>query len=284
MSRNPFWPETENDWHEIDTRNASLEDKTPRILHPKLNSWKTKLRLGREAARQYGGEPSDAGFVCDLFGHISQLPQILAGFGIKGGFLWRGLAPQKKANFFWEGADGTRLLCYQFGRAGYCDYDYDVRRSTQHEVLFDAERGRVDLKEFLDKESARTPLAPLIIFDGGDHLEYDEEHYRLLFEQKSGADFPYEITHSTLDGYLDDMLLHVGELQDVVRGELRDTGCAPQIPVEWGGFQERFAFELKPGFRVFDSTGKELPYQRLAQTMNRNKTRRRVCRGANCRS
>ncbi|MCB0049978.1 MAG: hypothetical protein KDE24_10605, partial [Caldilinea sp.] len=42
------------------------------------------LRLGREIARSFGVEPSNAGFVCDLFGHNSQMPQIFAGFGIRG--------------------------------------------------------------------------------------------------------------------------------------------------------------------------------------------------------
>ncbi|MDD5139801.1 MAG: glycoside hydrolase family 38 C-terminal domain-containing protein [Verrucomicrobiales bacterium] len=368
------------------------------------------LRLGREVARQYGGVPSDAGFVCDLFGHIGQLPQLLAGFGIKGGFIWRGLAPRKTAHFLWEGSDGTRLPCYRFGRNGYCDYGADVRRITQPDMPFEVERGRKDLKAFLDKEAARATLPPLIVFDGGDHLEYDTEHYQLMFAQKAGAEFPYEINHSTLDAYLDDMLLHADKITDVVRGELRDTGRAPQIqdgswlipsvlssrvwikqanadcqtqlchwaepfgavakalagheypqgylevawrwllmnhphdsicgcsidavhedmkfrfaqsrqiaarqtteslrtltaavagevaprelrvlvanplprelnepveltlqiPAEWQCFQEGFGFELKPGFRVFDDTGKELPYQRLAQALNRTKTR-----------
>ena len=48
------------------------------------------LRLGREIARNFGGIPSSAGYMCDIFGHISQMPQILAGFGISAAFLWRG--------------------------------------------------------------------------------------------------------------------------------------------------------------------------------------------------
>ena len=40
------------------------------------------LRFGRETVRTFGGRPPDAGFLCDMFGHNSQLPQILAGFGI----------------------------------------------------------------------------------------------------------------------------------------------------------------------------------------------------------
>src|ERR1019366_1753506 len=67
------------------------------------------IRLGRKIARQLGGVPSDAGFVCDLFGHISQLPQVFAGFGIKGALVWRGIEPLKSAHFIWQGSDGTRL-------------------------------------------------------------------------------------------------------------------------------------------------------------------------------
>src|SRR5205085_8260837 len=49
------------------------------------------LRCGREQARQFGGQTSAAGYVCDMFGHNSQLPQIFAGFGITGALVWRGL-------------------------------------------------------------------------------------------------------------------------------------------------------------------------------------------------
>ena len=48
------------------------------------------LALGRSIARALGGVPSSAGFACDLFGHISQLPQIFAGFSIRAGLVWRG--------------------------------------------------------------------------------------------------------------------------------------------------------------------------------------------------
>ena len=40
------------------------------------------LRLGRRLVRSLGGQPSNAGFINDTFGHNSQTPQILAGFGI----------------------------------------------------------------------------------------------------------------------------------------------------------------------------------------------------------
>jgi hypothetical protein len=370
------------------------------------------LRLGRKMARDFGAEPSDAGFVCDLFGHIGQLPQLFAGFGIKGAFLWRGLEPRKTAHFLWQGSDGTRLPCYRFGRAGYCDYTYDVRRCTQQDVPFEPARARKDLFAFLAKEAKRSAVPPILVFDGGDHLEYDADHYRVLFSQKPSAEFPYAIVHSTLDDYLDDLLAHASKITDVVVGELRETGQRPsvedmqwlipgvlssrvgikqanaacqmllchwaepfgavaqrfaaaeypagfldvawhwllmnhphdsicgcsvdevhedmkyrfaqcqqigerttteslraltasvagevgakelrvlvanpltrqldgpveltlQIPAEWQCFQEQFGFELKPGFRIYDTNGREVAYQRLAQDLNRTKVRAR---------
>jgi len=366
------------------------------------------IRLGRQLARDFGGVPSNAGFVCDLFGHIGQLPQILKGFGAIGGLIWRGVEPRATSHVIWEGADGTQLFCYRFGRAGYCDYSWDVRKSTEPDLVFEEEKAKSDLLTFLKKEADKTAIPPMIVFDGGDHLEYDDDHYRLLFSQETDREFPYEVVHSTLDGYLQEMLKHSGEIKDVIRGELRETGklqgdedlqwlipgvlssrvwikqdnarcqtllcqwaepfataattflgaeyptgyldvawkwllqnhphdsicgcsidevhrdmvfrfaqCSQiaegqtnetlrllaasvagevnpneirvlvanpltseidepinltlQIPEEWAGYQEFFAFENKPAFRIFDAEGSELPYQLLDQEMGRVK-------------
>lgn len=192
-------------------------------------SFVRNLRLGRQIVRDLGGRPSDAGFVCDLFGHISQLPQIFAGFGIKGAFLWRGLEPRATALLLWEGADGTRLPTYRFGRAGYGDYTYDVRRSTQPDTWFDAERSKRDHLAFIAKETARSPLPPVLLFDGGDHLQFDSDHYRVLRSLQPADGLPGPIEHTTLDDYLDDILPEAGQIADVVRGELREYAREPMI-------------------------------------------------------
>lgn len=192
------------------------------------------LRLGRKIARQLGGTPSDAGFVCDLFGHISQLPQLFSGFGIKGALLWRGIEPRKSAHFIWEGADGTRIACYRFARVGYCDYSYEVRRCFKPDQPFDRARSRKDHLAYLAKEAKRSEIPPILAFDGGDHLEYDEDHYGVLFSLKPGPSFPYSVVHSTLDDYLDEVLAHRARIKDVVRGELRETARLPGIEdMQW---------------------------------------------------
>lgn len=192
-------------------------------------SYVRNLRLGRQIVRDVGGRPSHAGFACDLFGHISQLPQIFAGFGLKGAFIWRGVEQRASAHFLWEAADGTRLPTYRFGRAGYGDYAYQVRRGTQLDTWFDAERSRADHVTFINGEAARSTLPPVLVFDGCDHLEFDSDHYRVLQSLKNDPTLPGPVVHSTLDGYLADLLPHVRRLRDVVRGELREYGSAPLV-------------------------------------------------------
>jgi alpha-mannosidase/mannosylglycerate hydrolase len=186
------------------------------------------IRLGREVARNFGATPSDAGFVCDTFGHIGQLPQIFRGFGIRGAFLWRGIEPRKNAHFRWQASDGSEVICLRFGRTGYCDYTYDVRHSTEHGYTFDGQKAVEDLNEFLARESARVAIPPMLLLDGGDHLEYDDNHYRTLFGQKTSGEFPYQVEHSSLDAYLEEVLSHEDQITDVVRGELRES-AAPSI-------------------------------------------------------
>ena len=49
------------------------------------------LLLGHAKARAYGAKDAmKYGYVCDIFGHIAQLPQILQGFGIQGALMQRG--------------------------------------------------------------------------------------------------------------------------------------------------------------------------------------------------
>ncbi len=186
------------------------------------------LRLGRQVARSFGAEPSNAGFVCDIFGHTSQLPQILAGFGIRGAFIWRGCNVTEKRQLLWRGADGTVLPAYRFGRRGYCSYAFSVRHAFTPGRLFDPEEADQDLFTYIQEELAATDTDAVLLFDGGDHQEWDRDVYNVL---KRRIALPYEegmeIVHSSLDAYLEEMLAQVERLQTQVEGELREPGREP---------------------------------------------------------
>jgi alpha-mannosidase/mannosylglycerate hydrolase len=185
------------------------------------------LKLGRQWVRDLGGQPSEAGFVCDLFGHNSQMPQIFAGFNIRGGFIWRGNNQAAERHLRWRGADGTELACYRFGRIGYCEYAAYVRFGREPEHVFDAAETETALAAFLDREAAATKLAPILLFDGCDHQEWDRQTYAVLAPRIGAPDGRYDIQHTSLDGYLADMLAEAGQIGPQVSGELREPGTLP---------------------------------------------------------
>lgn len=189
------------------------------------------LRLGREIARSLGARPSSAAFACDLFGHASQMPQIFAGFGIQGGFIWRGTNTQGRRNVLWTGADGTLLPCIRFGEVGYCDFSVKVRGGGDHTTHETDTAGFLDrLEEYLAHEALVTDVDPILMFDGCDHQEWDQSAYTMLLQRMARADDRFEIVHSSLDGYLDEMLPQQDRIQTRLAGELREPGLQARRP------------------------------------------------------
>jgi alpha-mannosidase len=185
------------------------------------------LRLGRQVARELGGQPSSAGFMCDMFGHNSQMPQILTGFGIRGGFLWRGANQVDQHLMRWRGADGTELPCYRFGKIGYCSYAVQVRGANPTDLRPTPELVEERLQAFLLEEDAKTSIGPLLLFDGGDHMEWDSKAYEVLASHLGKNNGQFEIEHSSLEAYLDGLVSAAGEIECVAEGELREPGLYP---------------------------------------------------------
>jgi mannosylglycerate hydrolase len=74
------------------------------------------LLIGRAVCEHFGGRPSPAGYLPDSFGHPLQLPQILAGFGIRTFLFSRGLGDEFDEvgiAFRWTAPDGSAVLALQ---------------------------------------------------------------------------------------------------------------------------------------------------------------------------
>ena len=83
---------------------------------------------GFDICKSYGAPPMKCGYVPDIFGHNSQMPQILGGFGIQSAVLYRGVGDYLKDAFCWEGADGSRVLAMKLDRErSYSNFYYAVR-------------------------------------------------------------------------------------------------------------------------------------------------------------
>ena len=182
------------------------------------------IQRGRSIARSFGTAPSNAGFVCDLFGHNSQMPQIFAGFGIKGGFVWRGLNHLETRHVRWQGADGTELLAYRFPTGGYCDYAFQIRHARSHAQPVSDQRLASDLRSYLEHEAEHTEVDAILLFDGGDHEEWDRAAYAAMLRFREQDHDDFEIVHTSLDQYLEDILPQISQVGATVKGELRDAG------------------------------------------------------------
>jgi alpha-mannosidase len=182
------------------------------------------LLVGRQLVRSLGGVPSNAGFMCDLFGQNSQMPQLFAGFDIHGAFIWRGVN-QLQRMVRWKGADGTEIPAYRFGWGGYCDYALRVRHGDKPGYVVDLEQTAEEITSFLEEENGKNEVDPILLFDGGDHMGWDKEVYQVLNLLMDQEKSPYQVKHTSLDGYLAEMLPQSDRITKTIAGELRDPGA-----------------------------------------------------------
>jgi len=180
------------------------------------------LRMGIAVAEGFGGA-MPVGYVPDQFGHVGQLPQLFAGFGLPGAVLWRGVgANVAHTTFHWEAPDGTRMLAVYLVNG----YGNGSHLPLDPEAL--ARRIRAEV----DGQAARSRIPSVLLMNGGDH----QTPQRGLPEALAAAaprlaGVTAEL--GTLAGFLSrardevpaDLALHRGELRSGLRAPLLE-GCA----------------------------------------------------------
>src|ERR1019366_1787307 len=70
-----------------------------------------------------------------------------------------------------------------------------------------------------------------------------------------------------------DQALRVTVFNSLTRDFDGITELTLEVPTTWPTFNEFFGFEPKAGFLIHDADGREVPYQRLGQTLNRIRQR-----------
>jgi mannosylglycerate hydrolase len=120
------------------------------------------LLMGHQLGEAFGGVMK-VGYMPDPFGHVSQMPQILRGFGIDVACMTRGVDwPQSE--FYWEAPDGSRVLTHWFS-LGYAN----AFRLTGDPEAF-RYRDFEDLRSMLDALSEKATADVLLLMNGNDHL------------------------------------------------------------------------------------------------------------------
>ncbi|GAB7106737.1 hypothetical protein JCM4814A_50510 [Streptomyces phaeofaciens JCM 4814] len=164
------------------------------------------LQMGWAAAAELGGA-MPVGYLPDMFGHVAQMPQILARAGIEHAALWRGVPGTVDGHAFrWRAPDGSEVRT-EFLFDGY-DNGLDV-------LLVPDRIGRA-LGEYAEMTAGRWGGDPVLAMAGTDHHAPDP---RLADGLRRACGEGRAITMATLDEYLREYVRD--EVSAVVTGELR---------------------------------------------------------------
>ena len=183
------------------------------------------LKKGAQICRSYGTEPQNCGYVCDIFGHNSQLPQILQGFGISSAALFRGRSGYEKDNFVWIGADGSEVIVHKL----HPDYAYSSFYFTARWPFADRNisDGSCDaeivekIKGYLAKEEKNFVTGNHLMIDGVDHMDVCKDTPRLL--KLLGKEIgEYRFIQSDLSDYTQAVAAHKDKME-------RASGCLYEV-------------------------------------------------------
>jgi alpha-mannosidase len=176
------------------------------------------LLLGRRICRRFGVEPGGAGYLPDSFGHPAQLPQILAGFGIRTFLFSRGLGDELDdvgVVFRWRAGPAEVVACQMLPH-----YDNFARLTWYH----DAEQRVSGIVEHFGELVHRAGGHEILLANGSDHLPVEPDLPEILagLEQTLAAPFRigrYDEHAPAAEG----LPVHEGELvgsrlQNVLRG------------------------------------------------------------------
>lgn len=182
------------------------------------------MLYGLKLARRYG-EPLMVGYLPDSFGNISQMPQILRGFGIDNAVFGRGINrydPEKaadpgaepgevgyKSELIWRGPDGSEVL--------------GVFMANWYSNAMDIPSEPAEAAEFLaaarDNALRYATTGELLLMNGCDHTPTRSDVGRVL--QAVAPLLDDEIVHSDMAGYIRALREAVGDDLQVAEGELR---------------------------------------------------------------
>ena len=112
-------------------------------------------------SRDGSGTPMPVGYLPDLFGHVGQMPQIWRQFGLDNTILWRGFGG-RKAEYWWDAPDGSRVLMMHLPPEGYCN-------ATR--LVFDPPAMMTRAARAVDLERSRTATGQVLLMNGVDHVE-----------------------------------------------------------------------------------------------------------------
>ena len=181
------------------------------------------LQRGHMIARQFGAEPSKNGYICDIFGHIAQMPQIFDGMDIHHTVLGRGTNEHTTPmHFRWTSPDGTDVRAFKLADVpGYGDFVHFVIQTIAPRADIPQDELERRIKSYIDTQIARANVPVLFLLDACDHNCFHIETGRYVEAIKKV--YPdAEVYHASIDEMGRAVDEYIGELPRKY-GELNET-------------------------------------------------------------
>lgn len=193
------------------------------------------LLRGRNIAEKFGYD-SHVGYLCDMFGHSGQMPQILAGCGCDSAVVWRGISSATLPyDFIWEGYDGTQLLTHRIEE--HIGYGYGVFSEWSVSSMLGIKPTKEELKDvnkkaewliaFAERLGERAASDVVYFSNGIDHI-YPDRSVPVCLELARKKAPQHTIIHASFDEYIEALRNATKDKKlTVVKGDLRDVNRVP---------------------------------------------------------
>ena len=182
------------------------------------------LLIGRLSAKPFGSVMT-VGYTPDSFGHVSQIPQILNGFGIRSFIFARGL-DWKRARmgqvFRWNSPDGASWVYACWLPLSYGQTPLTVQERQGRRSPLPWEQVRDKLTEYLTALRKHKHCGVLLICNGNDHARVEPELGQHLARANRQLK-EYHFEHAGFDRYAALVEARAARLEGTT-GELRDGG------------------------------------------------------------
>ncbi len=138
------------------------------------------LQIGAKVAEEYGAKVWPVGYICDIFGHTAQIPQIMTGFGLEGAVLWRGIDGNAGPYCYWHSPDGTAIkLIHLPPYCGYGVFSMTVLNILDLEIEEEVFKKR--FTEYVDTHGKFWDGVPMLLTDALDH-SYPTSRLEQIFQ------------------------------------------------------------------------------------------------------
>jgi len=195
------------------------------------------LQLGLERAAAFGGAMA-VGYLPDMFGHVAQMPQLLAQAGFEHAVVWRGVpAAVDRSAFWWSAPDGSTVRA-----------EYLLEGYGNGSVLPDDAKELVAMVERFDAEHSRWLAdGPLLWMHGMDHQRPSPWVARVVAEANRLQD-RYRFRITSLAEYLraaptDGLASWTGELRSGARANLLMGVASNRVDVKQAAARAERALE-----------------------------------------